>query len=98
VNGPFVPAVYILADRPYGTIYTGVTIDLVRRIREHKCDATPGFTREYRVHTLVYYEICEGPCAALRRVRQLHAESRARRFALIQSRNPTWRDLYPEIA
>ncbi len=91
------PAVYILASKPDGTLYTGVTSDLVRRIWEHKSDLVDGFTRRYRVHTLVYYELHDTMEAAIGREKQLKAGSRKRKLALIRGMNPQWQDLYPQI-
>ena len=94
---PRQPAVYILANRPYGTLYTGVTSDLIRRIWEHKNDLVDGFTRRYQVHTLVYYELHETMESAIGREKQLKAGSRKRKLALIAALNPAWQDLYESI-
>ena len=91
------PAVYILASKPNGTLYTGVTSDLVRRVWEHKNDLVEGFTRRYQVHMLVYYELHETMESAIGREKQLKAGSRKRKLALIQAMNPRWQDLYNEI-
>ena len=94
---PRQPAIYILASKPNGTLYTGVTSDLVRRIWEHKSDLVDGFTRRYQVHTLVYYELHETMESAIGREKQLKAGSRERKLALIRAMNPRWQDLYKEI-
>jgi len=91
------PAVYILASKPNGTLYTGVTSDLIRRIWEHKNDLVDGFSRRYRVHALVYYELHDSMEAAIVREKQLKAGSRKRKLALICAVNPHWKDLYQEI-
>jgi putative endonuclease len=91
------PAVYILANRRNGTLYTGVTSNLVKRVWEHKSDLVEGFTRKYGVHMLVYYELCDSMESAISREKQLKAGSRARKLALIEAMNPDWVDLYPGI-
>ncbi|HEY0563881.1 MAG TPA: GIY-YIG nuclease family protein [Methylophilus sp.] len=70
------PAVYILANRKHGTVYTGVTSDLVGRIWQHKQDLAAGFTKQYQVHLLVYYELCDEMEAAIAREKQIKAGSR----------------------
>jgi putative endonuclease len=87
--------VYILASRIGGTLYIGVTNDLVRRIYEHKSGTTEGFTKEYEVTRLVYFECFE---AAIHREKRLKKWTRAWKIALIEKDNPNWIDLYPEIA
>ncbi|MGD9551368.1 MAG: GIY-YIG nuclease family protein [Burkholderiaceae bacterium] len=91
------PAVYILASKPNGTLYTGVTSDLVRRVWEHKSDAIEGFSRRYGVHDLVYYELHESMEAAIGREKQIKAGSRKRKLQLIEGMNPGWKDLYEDI-
>lgn len=91
------PAVYILASRKRGTLYVGVTSNLVKRVWEHKNDLVDGFTRRYGVHLLVYYETCDSMEAAIGREKQLKAGPRSRKLALIEAMNPEWTDLYPEI-
>jgi putative endonuclease len=90
--------VYILASKPRGTLYIGVTNDLVRRIHEHRTDAVPGFTQQYGVKTLVYFESAETADSAITREKQMKKWRRAWKVELIERDNPTWRDLYPEIA
>ncbi len=91
------PAVYILASRRNGTLYTGVTSDLIARVWQHKNDLVEGFSRKYAVHTLVYYELAEDMLSAIAREKQIKAGSRANKIALIESINPEWRDLYGEL-
>ncbi|MFY9328237.1 MAG: GIY-YIG nuclease family protein [Georgfuchsia sp.] len=91
------PAIYILANQPYGTLYTGVTSNLVRRLWEHKSDLVDGFTRRHGVHALVYFELCDSMEAAIAREKQIKAGSRKKKIGLIESINQEWKDLYPEI-
>jgi putative endonuclease len=91
------PAIYILASKRNGTLYTGVTSDLVKRVWQHKHDAAPGFTQKYSVHMLVYYELADEMHAALAREKQIKGGSRAKKLALIETMNPGWRDLYDDI-
>ncbi|MDZ7585995.1 MAG: GIY-YIG nuclease family protein [Thiobacillus sp.] len=91
------PAVYILASKRNGTLYTGVTSDLVKRIWQHKNNLADGFTQKYSVHMLVYYELADEMTAAISREKQIKGGSRARKLALIESMNPGWRDLYDDI-
>ena len=90
------PTVYILASGRNGTLYTGVTANLLRRLWQHKhCGA--GFTQKYQVHVLVYYEIHSSMYTAISREKQLKAGSRANKLSLIEALNPEWRDLYPDL-
>ena len=91
------PCVYILTNRRNGTLYTGVTADPIRRIWEHKQDKAIGFSKRYRVHRLVYYELADSMYAAIAREKQIKAGSRKKKLALIESKNPDWNDLYEEI-
>ncbi len=91
------PAVYILASKRNGTLYTGVTSDLVKRIWQHKNNLADGFTQKYSVHMLVYYELADEMTAAISREKQIKGGSRARKLALIESMNPGWRGLYDDI-
>ena len=91
------PAIYILASQRNGTLYVGVTSNLVKRVWEHKNDLVDGFTRRYCVHTLVYYEILDTMDAAITREKQIKAGSRAKKLHLIDSMNPGWNDLYSSI-
>ncbi|MBI5401099.1 MAG: GIY-YIG nuclease family protein [Candidatus Yonathbacteria bacterium] len=89
-----VPCVYILASKRNGTLYTGVTSDLLKRIAEHKSDTIEGFTKKYGVHTLVYFEVQETMQGAIEREKQIKAGSRMKKIALIESENRHWEDLY----
>ena len=87
--------VYILASRPHGKLYVGVTNDLARRVWEHRTAEVPSFTRRYGVHRLVWFEVHESVEAAIRREKRLKRYRRAWKIALVERTNPTWRDLYP---
>ena len=89
--------IYILFDRIYGTLYVGVTSDLVRRVYEHKSKAVDGFTKKYRVDKLGYYEVHEDMVSAIAREKQLKGGSREKKIKLIESMNPEWKDLYDSI-
>ena len=90
--------VYILASRIGGTLYIGVTNDLVRRVYEHKEKLVPGFTSTYDVCRLVYYEQFEDVEAAIHREKRLKKWKREWKIALVEKTNPNWVDLYPSIA
>ena len=87
------PAVYILANKPYGTLYVGVTNDLVRRVWEHQEDVVKGFTKEYGVHRLVWYEVHDSRESAFIRERQIKKWKRHWKINLIERDNPHWLDL-----
>jgi putative endonuclease len=91
------PAVYILASRLQGTLYTGVTSDLVKRVWEHRSGLAEGFTKRYRVHRLVYFEFYDRVEEAIRREKQIKKWNRAWKIDLIEESNPGWRDLWPTI-
>jgi putative endonuclease len=91
------PAVYILASARNGTLYTGVTSDLVARVWQHKNDVVTGFSQKYATHTLVYYELLDDMLAAIEREKQIKAGSRAKKITLIESINPDWADLYESL-
>jgi putative endonuclease len=91
------PCVYILASHDSGTLYVGVTSDLVKRIWEHKNDIGEGFTKRYRVHTLVWYEVHETMESAIRREKAVKEWKRAWKLELIEKMNPDWEDLYPKL-
>ena len=91
------PCVYIVASRRDGTLYVGVTSDLIQRIWQHKNDQVEGFTRRYRVHTLVWYEVCGTMDVAIAREKALKEWKRAWKIELIQRANLEWRDLYAEL-
>ena len=88
------PAVYMMASRRNGTIYVGVTSDLVRRAWEHRTGAVPGFASRYGCVLLVWFELAGSMEGAILREKQIKAGSRARKLALIEAMNPGWRDLY----
>ena len=89
--------VYLLASGCRGTLYVGVTNDLVRRIWEHKQDVVEGFTKKYTVHDLVWFETAEDPVAAITREKQVKKWKRAWKLQLIETSNPNWNDLYDEL-
>ena len=91
------PAVYILASKRNGTLYIGVTSDLVRRIWQHKNDAVEGFSSKYGVKDLVYYELHEEMESAIAREKELKKWRRQWKIELIEDSNPYWRDLWQEI-
>ncbi|MGP8081133.1 MAG: GIY-YIG nuclease family protein [Dehalococcoidales bacterium] len=88
---------YILASKPYGTLYNGVTNDLPRRVWEHKNDCVESFTKRYHVHMLVYYEQCESIESAIMREKQIKKWKRRWKIELIEKMNPTWKDLYIDL-
>ena len=90
--------VYILASKPRGTLYVGVTNDLVRRVTEHRESAVPGFTKQYDVKTLVYFEEHADIADAIQREKRIKRWARAWKIELIRSKNPDWRDLFGDIA
>ena len=92
------PCVYILASNPYGTLYIGVTSDLVQRVWQHKNDLVEGFTERYGVHMLVWYELHETMESAIAREKALKKWNRAWKIELIENSNPNWADLYDEIS
>ena len=89
--------VYILASRPGGALYVGVTNNLIRRVYEHKMGFVAGFTKTYRIHTLVYFEAYPSVRDAIQRERNIKHWPRVWKTRLIAQTNPTWRDLYDEI-
>lgn len=97
MSSPKQPAVYILASKQNGTLYTGVTSDLVKRVWQHRNDLADGFTQKYSVHSLIYYELADEMLVAIAREKQIKGGSRAKKLALIESMNPGWRDLYNDI-
>jgi putative endonuclease len=88
---------YILASRPRGTLYVGMTRDLVRRVYEHREGFVEGFTSAHNVKMLVYYEQHATAMAAIQREKNIKHWSRAWKIALIRSMNPDWRDLWDDI-
>ena len=89
--------VYLLASRKDGTLYLGVTKDLVRRTYQHEEKLLPGFTSQYDVRRLVWFEVYDDPTNAIAREKQIKKWRRAWKIDLIAKENPEWKDLYPEI-
>jgi len=88
-----IPAVYILANKRNGTLYTGVTSNLAKRIYEHKNNVIKGFTSRYKIHQLVYYEVFGSMDFAIEREKKIKAGSRKNKIKLIESVNLEWKDL-----
>ena len=89
--------VYILASKKNGTLYIGVTNNLVRRIYAHKNGFVDGFTKKYKIYTLVYYEVYTHVYDAITREKNLKKWNRKWKLKLIEKHNPNWNDLYPNI-
>ncbi|MEW5965581.1 MAG: GIY-YIG nuclease family protein [Pseudomonadota bacterium] len=88
------PCVYMLASQRNGTLYLGVTSDLIKRVWEHKQNVVAGFTKKYGVHDLVWYEQHDDMLAAIAREKALKEWKRAWKLELIEKTNPEWKDLY----
>lgn len=91
------PAIYIMANGRNGTLYTGVTSNLLKRVYEHKYADICGFTQKYNCKTLVYYELNHDMVGAIAREKQLKGGSRKKKLALIEKLNPYWEDLYEKL-
>ncbi len=91
------PAVYILASERNGTLYTGVTSDLIKRVWEHKNNVVDGFSKKYHVHMLVWYEIHTTMETAINREKRIKSWNRQWKLELIEKMNPDWKDLYETI-
>ena len=89
--------VYILASQKNGTLYTGVTSDLIKRVNEHKTDVRGGFTKRYQVHSLVYYESHDDIDSARTREKQIKGWKRQWKINLIEEENQEWVDLFPGL-
>ena len=89
--------VYMLASKPQGTLYVGVTNNLVRRVHEHKTHAVEGFTSKYAVSDLVWFEQTSDVASAIAREKRLKAWKRDWKIALIEENNPYWHDLYESL-
>jgi putative endonuclease len=89
--------VYIMANRPFGTLYTGVTNDIVRRAWEHRTAACGGFTARYRLAMLAFFERYEDILTAIQREKNIKHWPRRRKINLIETQNPGWHDLYPTL-
>ena len=88
------PCVYMLASQRNGTLYIGVTSDLIKRVYQHRMDLADGFTKLYQVHLLVWYEVHEMMESAIKREKQLKNWSRIAKIRLIEQRNTDWLDLW----
>lgn len=91
------PCVYILANKPFGTLYVGVTSDVITRVWQHKNHWVDGFTKKYGVDRLVWYEIHENMRSAIQREKRIKEWKREWKCNLIEGSNPDWRDIYEEI-
>ena len=91
------PAVYILTNRAYATLYTGITSNLPNRIWQHKNKVIHGFTYKYNITTLVYFELFDDMYHAISREKQIKAGSRKKKIMLIEKTNKGWRDLYEDL-
>ncbi len=91
------PSVYILASKRNGTLYVGVTSNLVKRVWEHKNDMVEGFTKRYAVHRLVWYELHENMESAISREKRIKNWKRKWKLQLIEKDNSNWQDLYYQI-
>lgn len=89
--------VYIMASKRNGTLYIGVTNDLIRRVYAHKNNVVEGFTRKYRVHKLVYWEQLDNVESAIQREKQLKRWNRQWKIALIERQNFNWQDMYEQL-
>ncbi len=92
-----IPAVYFMSNRRNGTLYTGVTSDLPKRVWQHKNGITGGFCARYNLTRLVYFELYEDMYEAISREKQIKAGSRKAKIRLINRFNSAWRDLYPDL-
>ncbi len=91
------PAVYVLASGRNGTLYIGVTSDLVKRIWEHKNNLVEGFTKRYNVHNLVWYELHDNMNSDIEREKRMKEWKRDWKLRLIENFNPGWKDLYDTL-
>ena len=89
--------VYILFNKKRGTLYVGVTSNLIKRVYEHKCKFVEGFTKKYNIDKLGYYEVTDSMYVAIEREKQLKSGSRQKKIDLIENMNPEWKDLYSDI-
>jgi putative endonuclease len=90
--------VYLMASRKHGTLYAGVTSNLVARAYQHKSNAVPGFTRRYHVQLLVWFECYDDPLSAIAREKEIKKWRRDWKINLIERTNPEWVDLYESLA
>ena len=91
------PYVYMLASQKNGTLYIGVTRDLIKRVYEHKSGFVPGFSRQYQVKRLVWFQQCDSIISAIQREKQMKAWKRDWKIQLIEQSNPCWNDLYTAL-
>ncbi|MGH8042593.1 MAG: GIY-YIG nuclease family protein [Rudaea sp.] len=91
------PCVYLMASQRNGTLYVGVTSDLIKRTYEHRSDTVEGFTKRFGVHTLVWYEMHSEMAAAILREKQIKKWPRTAKIQLIERQNPDWRNLWTEL-
>ena len=91
------PCVYLLASKQNGTLYTGVTSSLLKRVWEHKNNVVEGFSKKYGVHILVWYELHDTMETAIQREKHIKNWKRAWKIKMIEKKNPLWRDLYQDI-
>ncbi|MCB1582182.1 MAG: GIY-YIG nuclease family protein [Xanthomonadales bacterium] len=91
------PAVYILSNKRNGTLYVGVTSDLIHRVYQHKNNLVEGFSKKYQTHVLVYFEQHLTMEAAITREKQIKEWKRAWKVKLIEEHNPYWNDLYDDL-
>jgi putative endonuclease len=91
------PCVYILTSKPRGTLYIGITSNLIKRVWQHKTYAAEGFSSRHHVHSLIWYEMHETMESAILREKRLKEWKRVWKIRLIEERNPDWLDLYPYI-
>lgn len=92
------PCVYMLASKPNGTLYVGVTSNLIKRVWEHKQHFVAGFTQKYSVDTLVWYELHETMMSAISREKTIKNWKRSWKIKTIEAVNPEWADLYHDLA
>ncbi len=89
--------VYVMTNRRHGTLYVGMTNDLIKRVGQHKQNMADGFTSKWGLHTLVYFEMIEHAYEAIQREKRFKKWNRSWKVQLIDENNPDWADLYPEI-
>ena len=92
------PTIYVMASKRNGTLYVGVTSDLVKRVWQHRNGLGDGFTKRYGSKMLVWFELADEIVSAIAREKQINAGSRKKKLALIEAVNPDWRDLWDDIA
>ncbi len=91
------PCVYMLSSQRNGTLYIGVTSDLIKRVYQHRTEMVDGFTKRYGIHDLVWYEVHEMMESAILREKQLKKWSRSAKIRLIEQQNPKWLDLWSDL-